>query len=325
MKAWQFSTYGPYSQVLEWSDRDFPSLKEGQALIETTAVSLNFPDLLVCQGLYQEKTPLPAVLGMEGVGVVKDIGTNSRFNIGDRVVGFCHGGGTLSELFVVDEDIAWKVPEHVNDIQAAALSVTYGTSYFGLFHRGNLKPKETLLVLGGAGGVGSAAIQLGKHAGSQVIAAAGSEEKLVICEAQGADQTINYNKTDLVEAVLQYTEGKGADVIYDPVGGELFEKTKRCAAWDSRLIVIGFTGGSIPKMETNRVLLKNMSLIGLAWGQYMKRRPKLVAECQETLYRLLKQGAINPVIFKNLRFSQAVEGLQLIESRQVYGKVVLTR
>ena len=325
MKAWQFSNYGPYSKVLTWSDRDLPSLKKGQALIETNAVSLNFPDLLVCQGLYQEKAPLPAVPGMEGVGIVKDVGTNSRFSVGDRVVGFCHGGGTLSEFFVVDANSAWKVPDHVTDIQAASLSVTYGTSYFGLFHRGNLKPKETLLVLGGAGGVGSAAIQLGKYAGSMVIAAVGSDEKLDICRVQGADRTINYNKTDLVEAVLQYTEGKGADVIYDPAGGVLFEKTKRCAAWDSRLIVIGFTGGSIPKMETNRVLLKNMSLIGLAWGQYIKRRPKLVAECQETLYQLLKQGTINPVVFKNLPFSQAVEGLQLIESRQVFGKVVLSR
>ena len=138
MKAWQFSTYGTYDQVLKWSDRDVPKLGKKQALIETDAVSLNFPDLLVCQGLYQEKASLPAVPGMEGVGVVRDAGIASKFSIGDRVVGFCHGGGTLSECFVVNDDSSWKVPDHVDDVQAAALTDTYGTSYFGLFHRARI-------------------------------------------------------------------------------------------------------------------------------------------------------------------------------------------
>ena len=324
MKAWQFQGYGPYDEVLEWSERELPIPQKGQSLVKTSAVSLNFPDLLVCQGKYQEKAPLPAVPGMEGVGIVSQTGPNSKFKIGDRVVGFCHGGGTLSEYFISDDDSTWLVPNYVNDIQAAALTVTYGTSYFGLFHRGNLKAEETLLVLGGAGGVGSAAIQLGKYAGSKVIAAAGSEAKLAICKKLGADNLINYTNNDMIKAVKDFTNGAGADVIYDPVGGDLFEKTKRCAAWDSRLVIIGFTAGSIPKMETNRVLLKNMSLIGLAWGQYMKRRPKMVETCQEKLYSLLREGHIDPLIFTTLPFSRAIEGLKMIERREVYGKVVLT-
>ena len=324
MKAWQFQGYGPYDEVLEWSERELPIPQKGQSLVKTSAVSLNFPDLLVCQGKYQEKAPLPAVPGMEGVGIVCQTGPNSKFKIGDRVVGFCHGGGTLSEYFISDDDSTWLVPNYVNDIQAAALTVTYGTSYFGLFHRGNLKAGETLLVLGGAGGVGSAAIQLGKYAGSKVIAAAGSEAKLAICKKLGADNLINYTNNDIIKAVKDFTNGAGADVIYDPVGGDLFEKTKRCAAWDSRLVIIGFTAGSIPKIETNRVLLKNMSLIGLAWGQYMKRRPKMVENCQEKLYSLLREGHIDPLIFTTLPFSRAIEGLKMIERREVYGKVVLT-
>ncbi len=324
MKAWQFRTYGQYNEVLEWSERALPSPQIGQCLVKTSAVSLNFPDLLVCQGKYQEKAPLPAVPGMEGVGTVYQAGPDSKFKIGDRVVGFCHGGGTLSEYFISDDDSTWLVPNHVTDIQAAALSVTYGTSYFGLFHRGNLKAEETLLVLGGAGGVGSAAIQLAKYAGSKVIAAAGTEAKLAICKKLGADHLINYTNEDMVSSVKNFTNGAGADVIYDPVGGKLFEKTKRCAAWDSRLVIIGFTAGSIPKMETNRVLLKNMSLIGLAWGQYMKRRPKMVESCQEKLYSLLREGFIDPLIYDTLPFSRAMQGLKMIEQREVYGKVVLT-
>jgi len=180
MHAWQFSEYGRYDEVLTWSERDDPTPGPNQAVIRTTAASLNFPDLLMCQGLYQVKAPLPAVSGAEGVGIVEAVGAGSHFSVGDRVVGFCHGGGTLADKFVVDNNSAWTVPEHVDDATAAALSVTYGTSYFALVHRAHIQAGEVLLVLGGAGGVGLAAIQLGKVFGATVIAAAGSAEKLKV-------------------------------------------------------------------------------------------------------------------------------------------------
>jgi|TARA_B110000483_G_scaffold59219_2_gene73854 NADPH2:quinone reductase len=325
MKAWQFESYGPYHEVLKWSDRKMPTHKTDTAIVKTSAVSLNFPDLLVCQGLYQVKAPLPAVPGVEGIGIVESAGPSSKFKTGDRVAGFCHGGGTLAEYFEVTNNSAWLVPDFVSDEAGAALSVTYGTSYFGLAHRAHLQVGETLLVLGGAGGVGLAAIQLGKLMGATVIAAAGSREKMDVCLNQGADYVINYKAQNLVEEVSRLTNGRRADVIYDPVGGELFEQTKRCLGWDGRLIVIGFAAGTIPSIETNRLLLKNAAIIGLAWGQYIDRAPDKVESCQKYLYQLLKIGSIKPVIFQHLSFEDALEGMKILESRELYGKIVLSK
>lgn len=325
MHAWQFERYGRFDEVLEWRERAEPVAGPRQAVVRTSAVSLNFPDLLICQGLYQVKAPLPAVSGVEGVGVVESVGEGSRFEVGQRVVGFCHGGGTLADRFVVNDDTAWVVPDHVTDVQAAALSVTYGTSYFALVHRARITPGETLLVLGASGGVGLAAIQLGKLLGARVIAAAGSDEKLAVCRDQGADHVIDYRNEDLVERVKAITDGRCADVIYDPVGGPLFEQTKRCIAWEGRLLIIGFAGGSIPKIECNRMLLKNMAVMGLAWGGWIARDPARGRACQEHLYDLLRIGAIDPVVYRTLPFDAVFEGLGLIESREVYGKVVIER
>ena len=325
MQAWQFSEYGRFEDVLKWSDREDPIAGDGQALIRTTAASLNFPDLLMCQGMYQVKAPLPAVSGAEGVGVVEFVGAGSKFQVGQRVVGFCHGGGTFADRFIVANDNAWGLPDHVDDATAAALTVTYGTSYFALAHRAHIQAGEILLVLGGAGGVGLAAIQLGKVFGATVIAAAGSAEKLEICRQQGADHVINYRDEDLVERVKAITDGHFADVIYDPVGGEMFEQTKRCIAWEGRILIIGFAGGSIPKIECNRMLLKNMAVVGLAWGQYLGRDPARGAACQAHLYDLLKVGAINPVIFCSLPFADVCAGMRLLESREIYGKVIIER
>ena len=217
------------------------------------------------------------------------------------------------------------MPDFVSDEAGAALSVTYGTSYFGLAHRAHLQVGETLLVLGGAGGVGLAAIQLGKLMGATVIAAAGSRKKMDVCLNQGADYVINYKAQNLVEEVSRLTNGRRADVIYDPVGGELFEQTKRCLGWDGRLIVIGFAAGTIPSIETNRLLLKNAAIIGLAWGQYIDRAPDKVESCQKYLYQLLKIGSIKPVIFQHLSFEDALEGMKILESRELYGKIVLSK
>ena len=325
MHAWQFDSYGHYAQVLHWTERTTPTPGPGQALVRTAAMSLNFPDLLIVQGLYQHKAPLPAVPGVEGVGVVEAVGPGSKFKVGDRAVGFCHSGGTLADAFLVDNHSAWTVPPHVTDTQAAALSVTYGTSWFGITHRAHLQAGETLLVLGAAGGVGLAAIQLGKLLGAKVIACAGDARKLEICRLNGADALINYQEEDLVERVKEITNGEGANVIYDPVGGAIFDKVKRCVAWDGRIVIIGFAGGHIPQLEMNRVLLKNMSVIGLAWGQYLDRgRPEPEA-AQYLFYDMIARRQIDPVIYRTLPFSEVKEGMRLIESREVYGKVVITR
>ena len=325
MHAWQFEEYGHYNHVLKWCERENLSPEDDEAVIETRAVSLNFPDLLMCQGLYQVKAPLPAVLGAEGMGVVIKAGKTSRFRVGERVVGFCHGGGTFADQFIVNNNNAWTVPDFVDDSTAAALSVTYGTSYFALKLRASIQVGETLLVLGAAGGVGLAAIQLGKIFGASVLAASGSNEKLEVCKRVGADHVINYNEEDLVDSVKSITGGKGADVVYDPVGGELFEKTKKCVGWEGRLLIIGFTGGSIPQIETNRLLLKNISVVGLPWGQYLDRGLESTRLCQNHLYGLIKVGAINPLVFKTIQFSEIKEGLKLIEDRRVVGKVVSVR
>ena len=325
MHAWQFEKYGHYTDVLHWVERAAPTPGRDQALVRTAAVSLNFPDLLIIQGMYQHKAPLPAVPGVEAVGIVEAVGPASKFKVGDRVVGFTHSGGTLADLFLVNNSSAWTVPAHVTDEQAAALSVVYGTSYFGLEHRAQLKAGEILLVLGAAGGVGLAAIQLGRLMGATVIACAGDARKLEICRQQGAHHLINYKTTDLVERVKALTNGHGADVVYDPVGGEIFDQVKRCVAWGSRLLVIGFAGGKIPSIELNRILLKNMSVVGLAWGQYLDRGSELPGQAQTLFYDLIARQQIDPVIYKILPFAEAKEGLRLIESREVYGKVVIKR
>jgi NADPH2:quinone reductase len=325
LHAWQFDEYGTYDKVLNWVEREDPRPKDDEAVVRVSAVSLNFPDLLICQGLYQNRAPLPAVPGVEGVGVVEAVGKSSKFEVGQRVVGFCHSGGTLADLFTVNNNQAWTVPDHVSDTQAAALSVTYGTSYFGVLHRGQIKKGEVLLVLGASGGVGLAAVQLGKVFGAEVIAAAGSDEKLEVCKAQGADHVINYKTEDIIERVKALTDGRGADVIYDPVGGDMFDKVKRCVNWEGRIVIIGFASGRIPEIECNRLLLKNMSVTGLAWGQYMERDPKKVADAQVHLYKMLAEKTIDPVIYKTLSFEDAKEGLRLMEARSLYGNIVITR
>jgi NADPH2:quinone reductase len=323
MKAWQFEQYGRYDEVLSWVERSDPKPIDSQAVVDVAAASLNFPDLLICEGLYQHRAPLPAVPGCEAVGTVTAVGPASKFKVGDRIVGFINGGGTLAERCLFDNDTAWTVPMHLTNNEIAALSVTYGTAYFSLVHRAHIAPGEILLVTGASGGVGLAAIQLGKVFGAKVIAAGGSTLKLEMCKQQGADYVINYNEDDLTEQVRELTGGTGADVIVDTVGGDVFDKIKRCVNWDGRVVIVGFTSGRIAQIECNRVLLKNMSVTGLAWGQYLGRDPVKTEACQKHLYELLRRGAIAPVIHRTLPFSEVKEGMAMLEKREVVGKIVL--
>ena len=323
MHAWQFDHYGHYSENLHWVERPMPTPGFGEALVRTRAVSLNFPDLLIVQGMYQHKAPLPAVPGVEGVGIVEAVGPGSKFKVGDRAVGFCHGGGTLADCFLVHNHSAWTVPAHVTDEQAAALSVTYGTSYFGLYHRAHLKPGETLLVLGAAGGVGTAAIQIAKAAGAKVIAAASTDDKCALCKELGADATINYSTDNLRDALKALTGGKGPDVVYDPVGGDFAEPAFRSIAWLGRYLIIGFAGGPIPALPLNLPLLKGASLVGVFWGDFARREPQANAAMMAELAQWYGQGKIKPVIDRAMPMRELKAAYAHMGSRGVKGKLVM--
>ncbi|MEE2717437.1 MAG: NADPH:quinone oxidoreductase family protein [SAR324 cluster bacterium] len=323
MKAWTLGEFGPHRKVLQWQKLPEPEPGTGQVRVRVGATGINFPDLLCIEGKYQEKPPLPFVPGMEAMGVVESVGPDCRLlNVGDRIIGSAKVGA-FAEAMLFDEFSSYRIPDAMTDEDAGGFLVTHQTSYFALVHRAQLQPEEVLLVHGGAGGVGTTAIQLGKILGATVIATAGSEEKLEICRQCGADHVINYETTDFVEAVKEITNGRGADVIYDPVGGEILERSTKCIAWEGRLLVIGFAGGQIPKVAANRILLKNISVIGLFWGNYFKHNPGLVRETQNRLNALYERGRLKPVIYQVRPLSELLDALDVVAQRQVYGKLVL--
>src|SRR3954447_23577244 len=266
MRAWRVHSLGNPAEVMSLDEVDQPTPGEGQVLVQVRAAGLNFPDVLMAMGQYQERPPLPFTPGVElcGEGVAT----------GGRVLGSPSGGpGAFAEYALMDADAAWPVPEGMSDEQAASLYLTYQTGYVGLHRRAHLQAGEWLLVHAGAGGVGSAAIQLGKAAGAKVIATAGGAHKVQVCRDLGADHAIDYTTEDFVSVVKEVTGGRGADVIYDPVGGDIFDQSRRCIAFEGRLVVVGFTSGRIPEAPANHLLVKNYSVVGLHWGLYRKMDP----------------------------------------------------
>jgi NADPH2:quinone reductase len=231
--------------------------------------------------------------------------------------------GAFAQYMLLGEQAMFKVPEIMSDKEAGGFFIVYQTSYFGLVHRARLQPGEVLLVHGGAGGVGLAAIQIGKAMGATVIATASNTEKLDICRQSGAHHAINYQKEDFVKAVTEITQGKGADVIFDPVGGEVFDRSSKCIAWEGRLIVIGFASGRIPEISANRILLKNISVKGLWCGSYNVHNPQLINDTQNSLYELYSQNKVKPVIYRSFQLNDLPKALELIESRKSYGKMIL--
>lgn len=322
MHAWVVSKFGDYHNVMKWQETDTPSPASDQALIRIDAIGLNFPDILSIAGKYQYKPELPFVAGTESMGTVVEAGPDCEFAEGDRVMTMT-GIGAFGEYVCTAPGATFKVPDGMTDEDAAAFQMIYQTSYFGVKIRADLQPDEVLLVHGGAGGVGTAAIQLGKMLGATVIATAGTPEKLDVCKQCGADHVINYETEDFVQAVKDLTGGKGADVIYDPVGGDVFDKSSKCINWNGRLLVIGFTSGRIPEIAANRILLKNISIVGLHWGQYRKHDPQLIADTQQVLYDAYAAGKIKPVIWKTYPLTELPDALDAIASRASYGKVVL--
>ena len=322
MQAWQVNEFGHYKTVLQLGEVQQPSPKGKEVLIKIHAAGINFPDLLSIAGTYQFKAPLPFIPGVEAVGTIVAIGEDSSAKIGERVMGM-NLMGAFGEYMLLQDGSYFTVPASMSNAEAAGFIITYQTSYFGLVHRAQLQAKETLLVHGGAGGVGVTAIQIGKALGATVVATAGSEEKLAVCRNMGADHVIHYREADFVKEVKEFTHGKGVNVIYDPVGGDVFEQSTKCIAWEGRLLVVGFASGRIPEIKANRLLLKNMSALGIFWGAYLQQNPTLIHQTQDKLYEMYLQEKIKPLIYQEISFDQLPQALELIESRKSYGKIIL--
>ena len=317
MRAWRVHELGDPSAVLRLEDVEPPTPGDGQVLVRVRAAALNFPDILMVQGRYQERPPLPFTPGVELCGEVVETG--------QRVIGGPSGGpGAFAEYALMDADGAWPVPEGMSDEKAAALYLTYQTGHVGLHRRAGLQPGEWLLVHAGAGGVGSAAIQLGKAAGARVIATAGGARKTEVCRQLGADHVVDYTAEDFVPVVKEVTGGHGADVVYDPVGGDVFDRSRRCIAFEGRLVVVGFTSGRIPEAPANHVLVKNYSVVGLHWGLYLKHEPAIFGTVHEELTRLVLEGHVDPLVSRVLPLEEAPAAMAALASRGTVGKVVLT-
>ena len=322
MQAWLCENpIGP--EALTWKDLPTPQPAAGEVRVAIRAASLNFPDLLIVQNKYQIKPPLPFVPGAEYAGVVEAVGEGVKhLKVGDAVAAFAGTGGFATHA-CVNAALLMPLPPGFAFEDAAAFLCTYGTTHHALMDRAALQPGETVLVLGAAGGVGSAAIQIAKAAGARVIAAASTDEKCGFCKQLGADETINYSRGQLREELKALTQGKGPDVVYDPVGGDLAEPVFRSIAWRGRYLVIGFAQGGIPALPLNLALLKGASIVGVFWGEFARREPKNNARALAELAGWYAQGKIKPAIDRTLPMSGLSDAFARMGSRQVQGKIVL--
>ena len=316
MKAWQVRRLGSPAEAMELVELPDPVAGPGELLVRVEACALNFPDVLLAAGQYQERPELPFTPGLEVCGTV----------VGDgrRVIGgppLPRGG--LAELTVLPERAAFDAPAGMPADEAAALLITYQTAYVGLHRRAALRAGEWLLVHAGAGGVGSAAIQVGLAAGARVVATAGGPEKAAVCRELGAHEVIDYRSEDIVSRVREVTGGHGADVVWDPVGGDVFDASRRCVAFEGRLVVVGFASGRIPSVPAGHVLVKNYSVVGLHWGLYRTVDPQVVSDAHEQLARLYAAGSIRPLVSERVPMAEAPAALTRLASRGTVGKVVV--
>jgi NADPH2:quinone reductase len=311
-------------EALQWKELPTPEPKPGQVRVAIKAASLNFPDLLIVQNKYQMKPPLPFVPGSEYAGVVEAVGEGVRnLRVGDAVAAFGGTGGFATHA-VTDAALVMPLPPGFAFDDAAAFVLTYATTHHALVDRGQLKPGETLLILGAAGGVGTAAIQIGKVLGARVIAASSSDEKGDLCRSLGADAAINYSSSNIREELKKLTDGKGPDVVYDPVGGDLAEPVFRSIAWRGRYLVIGFAQGAIPALPLNLALLKGASIVGVFWGEFARREPKANAAALAELARWYAEGKVKPVIDQRLPMRELPAAYERMGTRTVRGKLVMT-
>jgi len=309
--------------ALTWKELPTPQPGAGQVLLEIQAASLNFPDLLIVQNKYQMKPELPFVPGSEYAGIVRAVGEGvTHLRVG-QAVACLSGTGGFGTHTLAPAKLCMPLPAGFPPVDAAAFIMTYATSHHALMDRGQLKAGETVLVLGAAGGVGTAAIQIAKAAGAKVIAAASTDEKCALCKELGADATINYTTENLRDALKTLTEGKGPDVVYDPVGGEFAEPAFRSIAWRGRYLIIGFAGGPIPALPLNLPLLKGASLVGVFWGDFARREPQANAAMMAELAQWYGQGKIKPVIDSTMPMAELKAAYAHMGSRGVKGKLVM--
>ncbi|MGV9455980.1 NADPH:quinone oxidoreductase family protein [Streptomyces sp. NPDC003635] len=315
MQAWQVHENGEPSEVMRLADVEPPTPGDGQVLLKVRAANINFPDVLMCRGHYQVRPPLPFTPGVEICGETED---------GRRVIAnpaLPYGG--FAEYAVADARALLPAPESLDDAEAAALHIGYQTGWFGLHRRAGLEAGETLLVHAAAGGVGSAAVQLGKAAGATVIGVVGGAEKAAVARELGCDVVIDRRSEDVVAAVKEATGGRGADVIYDPVGGDAYTQSTKVVAFEGRIVVVGFASGSIPSPGLNHALVKNYSILGLHWGLYNTKNPKLVQHCHEQLTELAARGAIKPLISERVPLAEAAAAVQRVGDGVTTGRIAV--
>ncbi|WP_282700040.1 NADPH:quinone oxidoreductase family protein [Streptomyces sp. CC219B] len=315
MQAWQVHENGEPGEVMRLLDVEPPTPGDGQVLLKVRAANINFPDALLCRGQYQVRPPLPFTPGVEICGETAD---------GRRVIAnpaLPYGG--FAEYAVADAAALLSAPDSLDDAEAAALHIGYQTGWFGLHRRARLEAGETLLVHAAAGGVGSAAVQLGKAAGATVIGVVGGAEKAAVARELGCDVVVDRRTEDVVTAVKEATGGRGADVIYDPVGGEAYTQSTKVVAFEGRIVVVGFAGGVIPSPGLNHALVKNYSILGLHWGLYNTKNPKLVQHCHEQLTELAARGAIKPLVSERVPLGGAAAAVQKVADGLSTGRIAV--
>jgi len=322
VKAVLCHKFGP-PEELQLETIETPQPAANEAVIEVKAAALNFPDVLMIEGKYQSLPPFPFSPGGEIAGVVSAVGSDvSEFEPGDRVFAGCGHGG-MREALSINARALRPIPEGMSFTQASGISTTYGTSYYALKQRANLQRGENLLVLGAGGGVGIAAVELGKAMGARVLAAASTAEKRDAAKLAGADELIDYSDGNLKDKVKELTNGKGADVIYDPVGGALFDQVMRCVNWDGRVLVIGFAAGDIPKLPINLVLLKSCQVVGVFYGAFNQRSPAEAGQNFREILEFYSAGKINPLVGQTFPLEDYAAALRCLSERRAIGKVVL--
>jgi NADPH2:quinone reductase len=326
MKAWQVYQLGEPRDALRLAEVPDPEPGPGQVLVRVLGAAANFPDVLMCQGSYQVRPPLPFTPGVELCGEVVTAGPGvTGIAVGDRVIGGpALPFGAYAELALMDAAAVLPAPEGLDDAEAAAFFITYQTGWFGLHRRARLAAGETLLVQAAAGGVGSGAVQLGKAAGARVIGVVGGERKAEVARALGADVVVDRHSQDFVQVVKEVTDGRGADVVYDPVGGEAYARSTKCIAFEGRILVVGFASGQIPSAPLNHALIKNYSIVGLHWGLYQTKEPQAIGECHRQLTRLVADGAIRPLVSERLGLDDVPAALDKLAHGDTVGRIVIT-
>ncbi len=323
MKALVCEAYGPVENLV-YRDLPDPVPGEGEILVAVRAIGVNFPDGLLVEGKYQSRPPCPFAPGSEVSGDVIALGAGvNDFKVGDRVLSLTTRFGAYAEKIALPAAAANKLPPFMNYDQGAALLGATGTAHHALRQRGRLQAGETLVVLGAAGGTGCAAVQIGKAIGARVIAVCSSDEKIAFAKAQGADEGINYSREDLNQAIKRLTDGRGADVVYDAVGGDAFDACSRAMAWDGRLLIVGFASGRIPTLPVNLTLVKGYAVIGVFWGAFTEKEPAAHAANMRELFGWIETGQVKPVIDAVFPLRDGIAAIKKVTGRDVMGKVIV--